>query len=110
MSHGILCHIFVCVNQRDADNPLPSCGGRGSREVYEACQKELARRRWPAGVKVTPTGCLTPCQHGPNLVVYPDGIWYAQVTPDDVPEILAAHLDRHTVVERLLLPDTVRLW
>ncbi len=110
MSHGIVCHIFVCVNQRTADNPLPSCGGRESSNVYEALQKELSRRRWPSGVKVTSTGCLTPCQHGPNIAVYPQGIWYAAVTPDDVPEIVAAHLDQHTVVERLLLPDNVRLW
>jgi (2Fe-2S) ferredoxin len=71
--------------------------------------QELAQRGYPAGVKATATGCLTPCQHGPNVVVYPAGIWYCGVTQADVREIIAAHLDLETVVERLLMPSSVRL-
>jgi (2Fe-2S) ferredoxin len=36
-------------------------------------------------------------------MVYPDGIWYAQVTPSDVAEIVASHLVEGRVVERLAL-------
>jgi hypothetical protein len=35
------------------------------------------------------------------MVVYPDGIWYAAVTPADVPEILESHLLGGQPVERL---------
>lgn len=69
---------------------------------------ELARRGFPPELKVTPTGCLTPCQQGPTVVVYPAGIWYAGVAAEDVREIL----DTHTgggVVTRLLLPEDVRV-
>ena len=69
----------------------------------------MARRGYPAGVKVTATGCLTPCQCGPNVVVYPEGIWYAGVMPGDVAEIVAAHVDHNTVIARLLLPPEVRV-
>lgn len=107
---GLKFHFLVCANVRPEGNPLPSCGRRGSADVYEAFRCELSRRGWPPGVKVTPTGCLTPCQYGPNVAVYPEDIWYAGVAPADVPEIVAAHLDRHTVMERLLLPADARLW
>ena len=77
--------------------------------MYEGFLREMARRGYPAGLKVTATGCLTPCQGGPNVVVYPQGIWYAQVTEAEVSEIVAAHVDDDTVVARLLLPEGVRL-
>jgi (2Fe-2S) ferredoxin len=106
----VTCHFFVCTNLRPEGHPLPSCGRRGSAGVYEAFCAELARRGWPPGVKVTPTGCLTPCQHGPTVVVYPAGVWYGGVGANDVPELVAAHLDKGAMVTRLRLPDGVRLW
>jgi hypothetical protein len=35
------------------------------------------------------------------VVVYPDGVWYAAVTPGDVGEILESHLLGGKPVERL---------
>ncbi len=95
---------------RPPNHPLPSCGRRGSGEVYAAFQLELARRGLPPGIKVTATGCLTPCRHGPTMAVYPEGAWYGAITPADVPEIVASHLDDDTCVERLLLPPGAQLW
>ena len=57
-----------------------------------------------AEVAVTTSGCLGPCFEGPNLVVYPEGLWYQGVTVDDVPE-LVEHLAGGPVVERLRRPD-----
>jgi (2Fe-2S) ferredoxin len=36
------------------------------------------------------------------VLVYPDGIWYAHVTPEDVPEIIESHLKGGVPVERLV--------
>lgn len=102
-------HFLVCTNKRAEGHPLPSCGARGSADVFEAFTQGLARRGFPSGVKATATGCLTPCQEGPNVVVYPEGVWYAGVTPADVPALLAAHLDGVGDVDRLLLPPEVRV-
>ena len=109
MTDRVCAHFFVCVNDRPDDHPLPSCGRRGGGLVYEAFTRELARRGYPAGLKVTLTGCLTPCQHGPNVVVYPEGVWYANVTPGDVGELLAAHAHGTGPVSRLELPEEVRV-
>jgi (2Fe-2S) ferredoxin len=53
-------------------------------------QRELLARGALA-VLVTHSGCLGPCFDGPNAVVYPDGVWYAGLEPDDAAEI-ADHL------------------
>ena len=103
------CHFFVCTNERPGGHPLPSCGPRGGAAVFEAFSRELARRGFPIGVKVTASGCLTPCNHGPNVAVYPEGVWYANVTPADVSTLMAVHLDGTGTAEHLRLPETVRL-
>ena len=69
----------------------------------------MALRGYPAGLKVTATGCLTPCQCGPNVVVYPEGVWYAGVGTGDVSEVVAAHVDQGRTVPRLLLPEGIRV-
>ena len=102
-------HFFVCTNERPDDHTLPSCAPRGGASVFAAFTRELARRGYPHGVKVTASGCLTPCNHGPNVVVYPEGVWYGQITPADVPALMAVHLDGTGSADHLRLPADVRL-
>jgi len=102
-------HFFVCTNERPDGHPLPSCGPRGGAAVFAAFTRELARRGYPPGVKITASGCLTPCNYGPNVVVYPEGVWYAKITPADVPALMAVHLDGVGTAGHLLLPETVQL-
>ncbi len=100
-------HFFICTNARPDGSPLPSCGARGGEAIHQAFTRELSRRGWPSGVKATATGCLTPCQCGPNVVVYPHGLWYAGVTPADVPTLLAYYLDGTGDVTHLELDKEV---
>ena len=53
-------------------------------------------------VRVNGCTCLGPCDDGPNLVVYPEGVFYARVTPEDVDELVEKHLVGGEPVERLL--------
>ena len=43
-------------------------------------------------VKVTRMGCTVQHARGPIVIVYPDGIWYAEVNVEDVDEIVRLHL------------------
>lgn len=52
-------------------------------------------------VMVTNTGCFGICNSGPVVVVYPEGVWYKEVTVDDVPEIVESHFVNGVKVERL---------
>ena len=98
-------HVFVCLNDRPqgaAGAGKPSCGARGGPEVYTALQRAVGARPELWGrVAVTSCGCLGPCFEGPNLVVYPDGVWYAAVAPADAEEIVERHLAGGQIVERL---------
>src|ERR1019366_5795591 len=73
--------------------------------VLETLRREVVARGLEDEVQVTTCGSLGLCEHGPNLVVYPEGIWYSGVTPADVPEIVRSHFQQGTPVEALARTD-----
>lgn len=97
-------HIFVCQNERDADNPRGCCKNRGSEKVLKAFKKQVVERGVRSQVEFDGSTCVDTCAWGPTVVIYPDNIWYGKVTPEDVPAILDA-IAAGTVVERLLVPE-----
>ena len=100
-------HIFVCDQQKPEG--VPCCSARGSGQVLEALRREVNARGLEDEVQVTACGSLGLCEHGPNLVVYPEGIWYSGVTPADVPEIVRSHFQEGNPVERLARTDAAGL-
>jgi (2Fe-2S) ferredoxin/SAM-dependent methyltransferase len=100
-------HVFVCDQQKPEG--VPCCAARGSGQLLEALRREVAERGLEGQVQVTACGSLGLCEHGPNLVVYPEGIWYSGVTPADVPEIVRSHFQEGTPVERLACADPAAL-
>ena len=98
-------HIFICVNQREPENPRGSCAPDGSERLQKAFKKALADRGVSRSVRANKSGCLDQCEHGPTVVVYPDTVWYGGVTEADVDEIVDSHIVRGVPVERLRLAD-----
>jgi (2Fe-2S) ferredoxin len=94
-------HVFVCV-QRRPERGRSSCAQRGGEQVLAALAEAVTARPHLIGVAVTGCSCLGPCFEGPNLVVYPDRVWYAGVAVTDVDEIADQHLGLGRPVERLL--------
>jgi NADH-quinone oxidoreductase subunit F len=99
-------HVFVCTGK--------SCSARDSAEVKDAFERELCARgilfgreakgKNPNGsVVLTECASVGFCAIGPAVMVYPDGVWYAQVLPSDVQEIIEEHLLNGRVVKRLAL-------
>jgi len=99
-------HIFVCGNLRPPDAPRPCCDPSGRAELQKSFKDKLAERGLKGRVRANQSGCLDQCEHGPNLVVYPDAILYGRVTLDDVDEIIESHIIGGKPVERLVLPET----
>jgi len=94
-------HVFICENQRDPSDPRGCCAARGGKEVREAFKAELKRRDLKGQVRANGAGCLDSCADGPTVVVYPEGVWYGRVRPEDVAEIVEKHLVGGQPVERL---------
>ena len=94
--------VFVCTGK--------SCSANNSEAVLETFWAILAehgllygkRGSWEGSVVVTTCGSVGLCQVGPAVLVYPDGAWYAGVTPDDVREIIESHLIANQPVARLM--------
>jgi (2Fe-2S) ferredoxin len=97
------CHVFICENRRPDDDGRGSCAARGSEAVRQAFKAELERRGLKGEIRANAAGCLDACAHGPAVVIYPEGVWYGRVQPEDVPEIVASHLVGGVPVERLRL-------
>ena len=100
-------HVFVC-EQRKAEG-VPCCAALGSARVIEVLRKEVAARGLANKVQITASGSLGLCERGPNMVVYPEGIWYSQVKPQDVPELVQTHFKEGRVLGRLLSGDAQAL-
>ena len=96
-------HVFVC-DQRKPDG-APCCSARGSAATLEALRKEVAARGLLNDVLITSCGSIGLCERGPNLVVYPDGVWYSGVTPKDVPALVESHFVKGWALSRLLNQD-----
>lgn len=65
-------------------------------------REEVEKRGLDNEIKVTASGCLGPCEEGPVMVVYPEGVWYQKVGPSDVSEIVESHMVGGVPVKRLL--------
>jgi len=99
-------HIFVCGNQRPVGHPRGCCDPSAKAELQKLFKQKLAERGLKGRVRANQSGCLDQCEHGPNLVVYPEGIWYGGVTLTDVDEIIESHIVGGKPVHRLMLRDS----
>lgn len=97
-------HIFICTNLREKD-PLSSCAPKGGLEVQKRFKERLKDLGLNSTVRANQSGCLDTCKHGVSLVIYPKGLWYAHVTPDDVDEIIDKSIIKDEVIERLRMPE-----
>ena len=100
-------HVYAC--QQEKPGNAPCCAGRGSAAVLDALRKELAAKGLMDTVQVTTCGSLGMCERGPNLVLYPEGVWYAGVQVADVPELVREHFKNGRPVSRLLAGDEAAL-
>ena len=79
------CHIFICTNDRQGARR--SCADGQAAEIASAL-KERLRQLHPNDVRVSRSLCMGRCDQGPNLMIYPRGIWYSQVRIEDVETIV----------------------
>ena len=78
-----------------------ACCSGGADKIVEAFANELEAAGLKEKVQVVTTGCLGFCEQGPIVKILPQGTFYVQVKAEDVKEIVAEHLVKGRVVQRL---------
>lgn len=87
-------HVLACMG--------PRCTSRGAGGLYVYLWKRLQKRgllRGRSGVHAAQTGCLSLCNLGPTMVVYPEGIWYCGLNAEAIDRIVDEHFVGGRVVE-----------
>jgi NADH:ubiquinone oxidoreductase subunit F (NADH-binding) len=87
-------HVLVCVD--------PECLGKGAHEVMDALQDELVANGLIDEVQVLETSRIGGCANGPEMVVYPEGVHYSSLTPDDIPYLVEEHFLKGRIASKFL--------
>lgn len=87
-------HVLICGGA--------GCISSGCKAVLERFMTELKSHNMEDEIKVVETGCIGTCDLGPVILIYPEGVFYKKVAPEDVPEIIEEHLIKGRYVSRLL--------
>ncbi len=96
-------HLFVCGNQRTDGHPRGCCDPKGSEALRNAFKAEVKARGLGPLVRANSAGCLDQCEHGPCVVIYPQGIFYGHVQIEDVPRIIEETVLHNRVLDDLLI-------
>ncbi len=102
---GFKRHVFVCLNERDLNDPIGCCKHKGSERIFNILKAGTVKHGLKGTVRVNRAGCLDHCDFGPSVVIYPEGTWYRVPTEEDAREILERHIVGGEVVERLLMDN-----
>ena len=84
-----------------------ACISSHSLEVEDELKKQIARYNLKDEVRIVKTGCMGPCQYGPLMLVYPEGILYKELTIADIKEIVEEHFLKGRVVEKFLFKSEI---
>lgn len=86
-----LCQIFVCATPGEG-----RCGAKGGGELLEKFREEVERRGF-SPAKVLRNSCTRRHHEGPVVFIFPDDVWYTEVSPEEVPGIVERHLAQDKV-------------
>jgi (2Fe-2S) ferredoxin len=100
-------HVFVCLNTRPPGHPKGSCTDREAEGLLMEFKRLMEERQAYGRIAITRAGCLGPCELGPTVLVYPDGVMYVGVQLGDIEEIFDQHLLGDQPVRRLRAPAEI---
>ncbi len=82
------------------------CTALGAISVVDVFKAEISKKGLNGKVNTLVTGCQGYCEHGPIVVIQPEGIFYHRVKPGDVSEIIEETIINNNIVSHLLYEDS----
>lgn len=79
--------LFVCTNERTSGERV-CCAHRSGGAIRAKLKEAVKARKLRGRVRVSQSGCQDRCEDGPNVMLFPDNLWYSHVAEDDVETIL----------------------
>ncbi|WOO37402.1 2Fe-2S ferredoxin [Anaerocolumna sp. AGMB13020] len=96
-------HIFVCTSCRINGVQKGFCFSKDSVDIVQKFMEGVDERDLSGDVMITNTGCFGICEKGPVAVVYPEGIWYGNLTEENVETIIEQHFENGNPVKELMI-------
>ncbi len=84
---------------------MTGCRAYGAEEIKSTLEEEINTRGLGERVEIISTGCHGLCARAPVMTVDPRDIFYQQISPQDVPEIVSETLKKGKILERLIYED-----
>ena len=89
-------HVFVCT--KDRGGKRKSCADNNSQLIKSKLKDAVKEKGWKGKVRISTSGCMGLCAKGANVIIYPQKVWFSEVFPDDVDEIVST-------IERVMADD-----
>jgi (2Fe-2S) ferredoxin len=99
-------HFLICANQRHQGHPRGCCADKGAVDVLTAFGMKLqASQKFDTVMVSAVKSCLGPCGSGPIVAVYPDNVWYGNVTNEGAQKIFDSHVNEGKPVPEFMLKE-----
>ena len=93
-------HLLLCAGT--------GCTANNSLALRERIEKELAAAKIEDKVEIALSSCNGLCGMGPSMIVYPEGIYYIKLKPEDIPQVVEEHFVKGKPVERLMYKEDIK--
>jgi NADH-quinone oxidoreductase subunit F len=77
----------------------------GARSVEKALTEEIVKQGLSEEIAILETGSIGATNQGVIIIVYPEGVYYGNVTVQDVPQLVEEHLLKGRPLKRLFLSE-----
>ena len=92
----------MCTNVRPEGHARGCCQDKQAA-AFRAYLREKVAAAGLERIRINTSGCLDRCEHGPVMVIYPEGVWYSPKSTEDLDEIFEKHLKHDQIVDNLTL-------
>ena len=104
-THQVSHHLLLCATPTKAKCSDPEAGLATWNELKRLVRElGLEHCDRPEGVVLrSKVDCLRICEKGPILLVWPDGVWYSEVTVERINQIIHQHIINRQPIQEWVL-------